>query len=153
MAAFTKVSTAWPRNFRPQPNNFGALFNTLSRAIGTGGVALTGTATTTVYLGVPAARTFSVESAGFQGPTAADGASAITAQLIRNNAGTPVTLTAANSLKAAFVASDCTDWPITATGANRTCAPGDTLRWEVVAVDTVGTVPVLVGVVEIAIQS
>lgn len=151
MGAFTKKPSDWPRNFRPLPGDFGALFNTLGAEIGTGGVTLTGTATTTVYLAVPAARTFSVESAGFQGPTPAAGATGITAQLIRNNAGTPVTLTAAQSIKSDVQTGDCIDCPITATGTNRICNPGDTLRWEVVAATTVTTQPQLVGVAEIAI--
>lgn len=151
MAVFTKKPSQWPRNFRPLPNDFGALFNILGAEIGTGGVALTGTATTTVYLSTPGARTFSVTSAGMQGPTPAVGGSTVTAQLIRNNAGTPVTLTAANSIKSDFVLGDSTDWPVTATDANRTCAPGDTLRWEIVAATTVTTAPQLMGTVEIAV--
>jgi len=152
MGAFTKKDANWPRNFRPRPGSFATMFAVLGAAIGTGGVALTGTATTTIYVPVPAARVFSVTSAGIQGPTPADGSGNITAQLIRNNAGTPVTLTAATSIKAAVLTSDCTDWPITATDQNRTCNAGDTLRWEVVAAATVGTAPQITGVVEIAIQ-
>ena len=37
----TRKYAAWPRNFRPVPADFGAMFQTLHRAIGTGGVALT----------------------------------------------------------------------------------------------------------------
>jgi hypothetical protein len=153
MAVFTKVSTQWPRNFRPLPGDFGALFNTLSAAIGTGGSpALLGTATTTVFVGVPAARTWSVESAGMQGGTYADGSSTITAQLVKNPGASAVTMTAAASLTTSVMSSSCVDWPITATGANRTGVPGDTIAWLVVAAGTVGTAPVLQGVVEIAIQ-
>lgn len=155
MAVGTHLPTAWPRNFRPLPNNFGALFNTLESAIGNGGITLVGTATTTMYVGVPASRTWSVESAQLQGGVGAGSSTTVlTAQLIRHNlAGSAdVTLTAATSILAATISSDCVDWPITGLGANRTGAPGDTLRWEVVATGTIGTVPTLVGVVEIAIQ-
>lgn len=153
MAAFTKLSLGWPRNWRPQPNSFGALLNTLSAAIGTGGTALTGTATTTVWVAAPGARTYAVNSAGMVGGVAAGGSGAITAQLIRDNAGSAVTLTAANSITATNIAGISVDWPITATNQNRVCNPGDTLRWEVVAAGTVGTVPALVGVVEIGLIS
>lgn len=151
MGAFTKKNTEWPRNFRPLPGDFGALFNTLGAAIGTGGVPLTGTATTTVYVSTPAARYWSVESAGMQGPTVAAGGSTITAQLVKNPAS-PVTLTAATSIKSDVITTDCQDWPITATGASRSGVPGDTLAWLLVAATTVTTAPQLTGVVEIAIQ-
>ena len=158
MAGFTKKPTEWPRNFRPNPGDFGALFNTLARAIGTGGQALTGTATTTVWVGIPAARTFSVESAGMIGNIPADGSSTITAVLLgqRSAASTLVTLTAATSIKSDIITGsnvNVFDWPVTATGATRTFSPGDSLRWEIVAAATAATAPVLQAVVEIAIQS
>ena len=154
MAVGTHLASAWPRNFRPRPNNFGALFNTLEAAIGTGGTALTGTATTTVWVAVPGSRTWAVDSAQMQGNIAADGSSAITAQLILNRLSntTDYTQTAATSIKSAVITSNMADWPITATDQQRTGQPGDTLRWEISAVGTVGTAPVLTGVVEIAIQ-
>ena len=155
MAVGTHLPTHWPRNFRPLPNNFGALFNTLEAAIGTGGTALIGTATTTVWVGVPASRTWSVESAQMQGNIPAGGSSNITAQLIHNSlsAVADYTLTNALSIKSDVITSNCTDWPINpSAGAQRTGQPGDTLRWEVVSTLTAATAPVLVGVVEIAIQ-
>lgn len=155
MAVGTHLPTHWPRNFRPQPNNFGALFNLLAAKIGTGGTALVGTATTTVWVGVPGSRTWSVESAQMQGNIPANGASAITAQLIHNSlsAAADYTLTAATSIKSDVITSNMADWPINASaGAQRTGQPGDTLRWEIVAVDTAATAPVLTAVVEIAIQ-
>lgn len=155
MAVGTHLPTHWPRNFRPLPGNFGALFNTLESAIGTGGLALTGTATTTVYVGVPASRVWSVESAQMQGQFPANGNSAITAQLIHHSLGAVAdyTLTAATSIKSDVITSDCVDWPINPTaGTQRTGQPGDTLRWEIAAVATAATAPQLIGVVEIAIQ-
>jgi hypothetical protein len=151
MAAGTARTANWPRNFRPQPGFFGALLLSMGAAIGTGGVPLTGTATTTVFVPVPAARKFAVTGASMQGPTAAVGGSTITAQLIRDNAGTPVTLTAATSITNAVITGLCTDWPVTASDANRTCNAGDTLRWEVVAATTVTTAPQLTGQVEISV--
>lgn len=122
-----------------QPGDFGIMLNTLSEAIGTGGIALTGTATTSVYLGVPASRTFKVVGASAQGNLGFTGASAITAQLVRiNNQSTPanVTLTAAQDITTTvFTGTDNNvDFPITATPENSYCSPGDTLLWKVVCV-------------------
>ncbi len=153
----TRRYSYWPFSFEPHPSDFGAAFQTLSRAIGTGGVALTGTATTSVYLGVPASRKFSVCSASIQGPLGATGASAITAQLIRvNNQGAApanVTLTAAQDITTTVLTGtdNNVDIPITATDANRSCSPGDTLYFAVVAVGN-ATAPIAVLAAEIAIR-
>ena len=156
MAVGTHLPTHWPRNFRPLPNNFGALFNTLESAIGNGGITLVGTATTTVYVGVPASRVWSAESAQMQGGVGAGSSTTVlTAQLIKHSlsASADTTLTNAISILAATITSDCVDWPLNpSAGSGRTGQPGDTLRWEVVATGTIGTVPTLIGVVEIAIQ-
>jgi len=138
----TNKPAAWPMSPRLRPNNFGAMFQTLSRAIGTGGVALTGTATTSVYLGIPASRQFAVVAASAQGLLGFTGASAITAQLVRiNNQSTPanVTLTAAQDITTTvFTGTDNNvDFPITATDTQRVLSPGDTLLWKVVAVGNV----------------
>ena len=151
----TNKPAAWPLSPRFQPGDFGAAFQTLSRGIGTGATALTGTATTSVYLGVPASRIFAVVGASAQGLLGFTGASAITAQLVRiNNQSTPsnVTLTAAQDITTTvFTGTDNNvDFPITATDANRVCSPGDTLLWKVVCVGNV-TAPVLNGVAEISI--
>lgn len=157
VAGGTRRYSNWPFSFEPFPSDFGALFQTLSRAIGTGGVALTGTATTSAYIAVPASRRFSVCAASFQGYLGATGASAITAQLVRiNNQGAApanVTLTAAQDITTTvFTGTDNNvDFPITATDQNRSCDKGDTLLWKVVCVGDV-TAPVLVGAVEIAIR-
>src|SRR5262245_47014257 len=129
VAGGTRKYAAWPRNFRPHPSDFGALFQTLSRAIGTGGIALTGTATTSAYLAVPASRRFAVVAASAQGLLGATGASAITAQLVRinNQGGSPVntTLTAAQDITTTvFTGTDNNvDFPITANDVDSTCAP------------------------------
>src|SRR3954471_16462832 len=156
VAGGTRVYASWPSSFRPHPSDFGALFQTLSRAIGTGGVALTGTATTSVYLGVPASRKFSVVAASVQGYLGATGASAITAQLVRiNNQGANpanVTLTAAQDITTTvFTGTDNNvDFPITGTEAQRFCSPGDTLLWKIVCVGNV-TAPSLQLATEIAV--
>lgn len=156
VAGGTRRYSFWPFNFRPHPADFGAMFQTLSRAVGTGGVALTGTATTSLYLAVPASRKFSVCAASGQGLLGATGASAITAQLVRiNNQGANpanVTLTAAQDITTTvYTGTDNNvDFPITATDANRDCGPGDTLLWKVVCVGNV-TAPNLSLAAEIAV--
>ena len=148
-------SFPWPRSLSPNPSDFGALLQSLGRGIGTGGVALTGTATTSVYLPVPASRTFVVVSASGQGLLGATGASAITAQLVRiNNTSSPanVTLTAAQDITTTvFTGTDNNvDFPITASVTNATCSPGDTLLWKVVCVGNV-TAPNLSLCAEVAV--
>lgn len=151
----TRKYATWLDNFMPNPGDFGAMFQTLSRAIGTGGVALTGTATTSVYVGVPASREFAVVAASAQGYLGFTGASAITAQLVRiNNQNTPanVTLTAAQDITTTvYTGTDNNvDFPITATDTNRHCQVGDTLLWKVVCVGNV-TAGVLTMATEIAV--
>lgn len=149
----------WPRNFRPGPGNFRAEFQTLSAAIGTGGRALTGTATTNVFVSVPRGRTFFVYNAAMQGPTAAGGDGAITAQLIRYDAtnAAAVTLTAATSITAGIISSatvNNVEWTITpASVSANVCNPGDSLYWKIAAAGTAATAPELRGTVEIAVIS
>ncbi len=144
------------RFFRPLPADFGAALMALGRAVGTGGVALTGTATTSLYLPIPASRTFAVVAASGQGLLGATGASAITAQLVRlnNQISSPaaVTLTAAQDITTTvFTGTDNNvDFPITATAGQTQCEPGDTLMWKVVCVGNV-TAPNLSLCAEIAI--
>lgn len=148
----------WPRNFRPNPGNFRAQFETLSVAIGTGGLALTGTATTTAYVAVPRARTVAVINASMQGLTAAGGSGAITAQLCKiTAAGTAVTLTAATSITATIIGSatnNSVEWTITpALPADNVLVPGDNLCWKIVAAATAATAPQLQACAEIALIS
>lgn len=153
------LAVPWPRNFRPTPNNFATMLHTLSAAIGTGGVALTGTATTTVYVPLPRGRTVFVYNASMQGVTAAGGSGTITAQLVRmNNQGTPaaVTLTAATSITAGVISGtdNNVEWTVTpAARSDNVCLPGDTLMWKIVAAATAATAPQLTGVVEVAVIS
>lgn len=144
----TRKPAGYPYQFRPRPGDFGAQFQTLSNGIGNAGVTLTGTATTSVYLSVPASRLFKVVAASIQGFTGAAGGSTITAQLVRNNnQGTPTaqTLTAAQDITTTvFTGTDNNvDVPITVTDQLATCAPGDTLLWKIVAATTITTVPSL----------
>jgi hypothetical protein len=143
----------WPKNYRPTPGNFGAQFQTLSRAIGTNGITLTGTATNTVWVPVPRCAAFSVVDAAVQGPTAAAGSGAITSILYKRLAGTStdVALTAAQDLTT--MATNNVEDTITASDINRACVVGDTLHFDVVAAGTVGTVPELLLIVELAITT
>lgn len=157
VAGGTATLARWPYNFMPRAGDYGALFQTLACAnVGTGGVALTGTATTTVYVAIPASRYFEVVGASHQGYLGFTGASAITAQLVRiNNQSTPanVALTAAQDITTTvFTASDNNvDFPVTATQAQAYCQPGDTLVWKYVCVGNV-TAGALQGSVEVAIR-
>jgi hypothetical protein len=153
MPPFTRKPTVFPRNFRPQPGNFGALFNVLAAEIGTGGLPVVASSTVTLYVATPAGQTFSVTSAGFVGAIPAAGSAGITATLIRNNAGTPVTICAATSIKSDVITGDCADWPITANDTQRTCNPGDTLRIEIADAGTITTQPQLAASIVIAVQN
>lgn len=151
------LPSPWPRNFRPTPGNFATQFQTLSVALGTGGFTLVGTATNTVFLAVPRARTFAVVNASMQGLTAAGGSGAITAQLIRLSGSTAITLTAATSITATIIGSaskNNVEWTITpALPGDNVCVPGDTLHWAVVAAATAATAPQLAACVEVAVIS
>jgi hypothetical protein len=152
------LATPWPRNFRPNPNNFAAQFQALDVAIGTGGFALTGTATTTVWVPVSRARTLYVYNASFQGPTAAGGSGAITAQLFKlKTDNTAVSLTAATSITATIIGSttnNSVEWTVTpALAGDNVVSPGENLVWKLVAAGTVATAPVLQSVVEVSVIS
>lgn len=141
----------WPRNFRPQPGNFSTQFAILARAIGTNGVTLAGTATTSVWVACPRFTSFFVSDASVQGPTVAAGSGAITATLYKRLAGTStdVALTAAFDLTT--MATNNIEATVTASDINAMCVVGDTLHWDVVAAATVGTVPQLQLIVEAAL--
>lgn len=134
---------AWPYNWRPQPNDFGCIFQSLSTALGFAGPALVGTATTNIYVGIPRSRTFYVSGANMTGAVAAAGSGAITAQLFKNSTA----LTAAYDLTAATTGNNV-DVPITAADADRRVSPGDVLYWAVAAAGTITTTPDLKAVVE-----
>lgn len=156
VAGGTNRAITHPFYFRPRNQDYGAMLQTLSVRIGTGGMPLTGTATTSVYVAIPASRKFVVCAASGQGYLGATGASAITAQLIReNNQGTPAatTLTSAQDITTTVFsgADNCVDIPVTTNSTNAFCLPGDTLRWEIVCVGNV-TAPVLALVTEIGIN-
>lgn len=142
----------WPSNFRPLPNEFGALFNTLRTTLNQGaGPVLVGTATTNVYVGVPAKK-FYVAGAAINGATVFTGSSTVTATLIKKSGSTTTALTAAYDLKAAVSSAGYADVPITATDADATLDAGDQLYWAVGAAGTLGpTTADLIGVVGITI--
>lgn len=128
---------AWPYNWRPQPNDFGAIFQSLSTALATAGPALVGTATTNIYVGIPRSRTFYVSGANITGAVAAAGSGAITATLYKNSTA----LTAAFDLTTAMTSGKCLDIPITAADPDRVVSPGDVLYWAVAAAGTITTSP------------
>lgn len=138
----------WPYNWRPQPNDFGCIFQSLSTALATAGPALVGTATTNIYVGIPRSRTFYVSGANRTGAIAGAGSGTQTAQLFKNSTA----LTAAYDLKTATT-GDTVDIPITADDKDRVVVPGDTLYWAVAASGTITTASDARAVVEISLIS
>jgi len=148
MPAFTSF-------FRPGASRSGVQLVTGAAAIGTGGLALTPTATVSVHVGIPR-RKCKLLSLNLVAKTAAAGSAAITAQTIRrNNVGTPadVTLSAAQDLTATAIttADKAYNIPITATDSQTIFQSGDTLRIDVAAAGTVTTAPQVVIVAEWAV--
>lgn len=142
----------WPNVYRPLPGEFGAMFNTIAAALNASGPALVGTATTNVYVGVPADKTIFVAGASMQGQTVFTGSSTVTATLVKKSGSTATALTGAYDLTGAVSAAGYADVPITASTQDATLSPGDTLYWAVAAAGTFGpTTADLRGVVEIAI--
>lgn len=142
----------WPKVWRPLPGEFGAMFNTLSTALNTAGPVLVGTATTNVYVAVPADKTFYVASASMQGANVFTGGSTVTATLTKKSGSTATALTGAYDLTAAVSTAGYANVPITASDEDATLAPGDTLYWSVAIATTFGpTTADLRGVVEISL--
>ncbi len=145
----------WPNNFVPNPGSFGALFNVLAKQLFP--TAVIGTATTSVYVGIPHFHSLYVSGASIQGPTAAAGSGAVTATLVGvTPAGVATNLTAAYDLTAAVSTFCNVDVPILAAaeaaGAT-TIAPGGAIRWDIKATGTITGSPSLEGVVLGAIRS
>lgn len=128
----------WPSSFRPLPGEFAAQFQTLSVALETAGPALVGTNTTNVYVPVPN-KTFFVAGASITAAANYTNTTTVTVTLYRNNAGTPVALTAAFDLTAAGatpLVNSFVNVPITATDQQCTCNAGDVLYWQFIAAAT-----------------
>jgi hypothetical protein len=136
---------AFSRVFRPKPGDFGEMVTIDGVQIGTGGRALTATATVSVQ--VPKAfRKVQVIGVSINGFTAAAGSGAITAQLFKvvgGNAGTRTALTAAFDLTTGGITTvdKVISVPITGTNAACICQAADALTVDLVAVGTVTTVP------------
>lgn len=137
----------WPKNWNPQPNNFGTMMQSISTALATAGPSLVGTASTNIYVGIPRSRTFYIAGANMTGAVAAAGSGAITAQLFKNSTA----LTAAYDLTAATSGNNV-DVPLTGTDEERTVSPGDTVYWKVAAAGTITTSPDLRAVVELSLM-
>src|SRR5689334_20793898 len=107
----------WPFNFRPQPGEFGVLFQTLSTCFETANVPLVGTATTNVYVGVPNLN-FYVAGAAITGAANYTNTTTVTVQLQKVSGGTTTNLTSAFDLTAAGLTplvNNFVNVPITAT--------------------------------------
>lgn len=126
--------------------------------IGTGGIAVAPTATTSTYFDVPN-RQYWLVASNLIGTVAAIGSAAITAQIIRSdNSGAPTdrVITAATSIKSDFIPTAGPggnyNVPITATNQVRVVNPGDTVRCDVVAVGTVTTQPQVIIILEMSVM-
>lgn len=139
----------FPFNFRPKPGRFGNQILTPSIALGTSGVALTSSATTTYVLPVVARRQY-LESLSLACVTPPVGGS-ITAQLfVRIPGGSDVAVTAATDLTA-LTANSNTRVAFTVGAEKRIMPPGSLLKLSVVASTTVGTQPALQVIAETAL--
>lgn len=130
---------------RFKPGNFGLQPMCESLAVGTGGLALTATATVGGHIPVPN-RKCALVSLNITAKTAAAGGSTITAQAFRRDnsgAGANVPLTATYDITTFATLDKTYDFPITATDAQRIFAAGDTLRIDLAAATTVTTAPQL----------
>lgn len=135
---------AFNRVFRPKAGDFGEQLVIGAVQIGTGGRALTATATVSVVVPKPF-RKCQLISVAIEQTTAAAGSSTITAQVIkRNNVGTPadVNQTAAFDLIAGATTLDKTQAiPITATDTTSIFQASDGCRVDLAAAATVSTAP------------
>lgn len=157
LAGKGNAGAVWPFIMQPLTGMFGVVPDHTSIFVGTGGIAVGASGTTSMYADIPNRHAF-VTSVTLICPTAAIGSLAITAQLIRsNNSGTPtdVTLTAATSLKSDFVTTTAGgsvyNIAITGTNQQRVLLPGDSLRVDTVAAGTVSTAPQAIIVVELSL--
>lgn len=153
---------AWNDVFKPKRNRYGFQTTVVdSGTIGTGGITVAATATTSVQ--VPISRTkLAVLNAALNWLVAAAGSSTITIQLFKvSAAGVSTALTAAVSIKNDILtgAAQNIALPITATlfdGAGNGTrvidgTAGDSLRVDIVAAGTVTTAPQLTVGVELAV--
>jgi hypothetical protein len=137
--------SAFSRVFRPAPGDFGEMAHTDGVQIGTGGRALTATAT--VSVNIPKAfRKCQVINVAIVGQTAAAGSGAITAQLFRvvgGSSGTRTALTAAFDLTTGGISTLDKTFNVAITGTDTQCViqPADTLTVDLVAAGTVTTAP------------
>lgn len=153
---------SWLDTFKPKPVRAGYMLDTIdSGNIGTGGITVAGTATTSVQIYV--ARTkIAVQNFAINWLVAAVGGSTVTVQVFKvDSAGTATALTAATSIKNDVLTGNAKNvaLPITATlfdGAGNGSriidgTSGDSLRVDVVAAGTVTTQPQCVIVGEVAV--
>lgn len=145
--------TSFTALFRPLPNRSGVQLVQGAAAIGTGGLALTETATVSVNVPMPR-RTCKLLSLNVTVQTAAAGSGAITVQAFkRDNVGTPANRTLTGTLSLVVATADkAYAMPITTTTDSQLIfTPGDTLRIDVVAAGTVTTAPQAVISAEFAV--
>lgn len=148
--------SAFLRIFSPKPGRFGENDTVSGVQIGTGGRALTATATVSVSIPKPY-RKCQITRVAINGFTAAAGSAAITAQLFKvvgGNGGTRTALTAAFDLTSGGITTLDKWIPISISGtdANSVVLNVDSLTVDLVAAGTVTTVPQAVLSVMLAVM-
>lgn len=145
------ASTVLPNFFRPTAPFFGTMLVSTECVIGTGGVSISDTTTTTYLLPKPACTSCQLVGVAFSALVAGVSAGqTVTIQVFkRDNSGTPAdrTLTATKSVLADVIATTDKTFPvpITATSAaNVTFAATDACRIDAVASGAVSTQPTMV---------
>ena len=138
MSAFTSF-------WKPKGGSFGLQLVSTGIEIGTGGIAVAPSATTSVILPKPY-RKCQLLSLSIQVTTAAIGGGAITAQAFKRVSAADKTLTATSDLTATqFTTLQVSyKFPITAGDKDTIFALADTCRIDLVAASTVSTAPQLV---------
>lgn len=136
---------AFNRVFRPRPGDLGEMVVVSGAQIGTGGRALTATATVSVSIPKPF-RKMQVINVAISGITAAAGSGAITAQVFKvvgGAGGTRTAVTATFDLTTGGLTTldKVLNIPITGSEAATILQQADALTVDVVAAGTVTTVP------------
>jgi hypothetical protein len=136
---------AFDRVFKPKPGHFGEQLVQGAAQIGTGGRALTATATVSVQIPKPL-RKCQVISIAINGFTAAAGSGAITAQVFKvvgGNGGTRTALTGTFDLTTGGITTLDKTLTVAITGTNANCIVQDVdaLTVDLVAAGSVTTAP------------
>ncbi len=143
----------FPFMWRPKPGRFGVMPEAVGVGLGSSGVTISNSATTTIVVPGSGTGKVRVNRIVVAGPTAAGSAGTVTLQVRKNNGTTQTNLTAATSIKSdVLTASGLFVWAVTASDINRVMSATEWLEVLVVASGTVTTQPNLTLSVELGAQ-